>query len=392
MSAEPTYSELEQKVKELERECLERRRAEEAFQESNTLFRVIFEGAAIGIGLTNLDGKIVESNPALQRILGYSGDELRNLLFTEITHHDDIEAGKKMFRQLWSGEKDHIQMEYRYYRKDGSTVWGNLAGSLLRGAGGEPRFFLGLLEDITHRKHMEQQLLEYQEQLRSLASQLSLAEEHERRHIALDLHDGLAQNLALSKMKLETFLESASCKDRNDFLTQVLELIERAIEDTRSLTLDLSPPALYEMGLEAAVEMLVEQLQVQHGDQTRFTFKYNKYSGFMNEDERIIVFRAVREMLVNVVKHAHARNAKVSMGNFNGLVRIVVEDDGIGFDTSGLYSYKGGSPKFGLFSIRERLEPLGGFVEVSSRPGFGTQVTLLVPLRIDHQSRGKEIR
>ena len=143
----------------------ERKRAEEAVAESERRFRAIFDGAAIGIALVDMGGRIVASNPALQRMLGYEEQQLRGTPFPDITHPDDVEKDLALFRELAAGRRDHYQIEKRYYRRDGKLIWGRLTVSLVRGARGEPQFAVGMVEDITERKRFEEERERLHEQL-----------------------------------------------------------------------------------------------------------------------------------------------------------------------------------------------------------------------------------
>jgi signal transduction histidine kinase len=240
-----------------------------------------------------------------------------------------------------------------------------------------------LRSEITERKKAEEKLLIYQKQLRSLASELSLAEERLRRRIAMDVHDHVGQNLAISKIKIESLRESATSPELAEDLEEIRDLISQTIESTRSLTFELSPPVLYELGFEAAVEWLVRQTRQQHGLSTEF--KGDGQTKPLDNNVRILLFQAVRELLVNVVKHAQAHNVTVSTRRVGNEIRVSVNDDGVGFDISqtGSHDYKTGG--FGLFSIRERLGHIGGRLEVESKPGVGTRVTLTAP--IDQESQ-----
>jgi signal transduction histidine kinase len=237
------------------------------------------------------------------------------------------------------------------------------------------------------RKRAEEKLLVYQKQLRSLASELSLAEERLRRRIAIDVHDHVGQNLAISKIKLESLVESVTSPELAKTLEEVRDLIAQTIESTRLLTFELSPPVLYELGFEAAVEWLVRQTRKQYGLSAEF--KDDGRTKPLDNNVRILLFQAVRELLVNVAKHAKARSVTVSTRRVNDEIRVSVKDDGVGFDVSdtGSYDYQTGG--FGLFSIRARLGHIGGHLNVASEPGQGTRVTIAAPIQENKNSREK---
>jgi signal transduction histidine kinase len=233
--------------------------------------------------------------------------------------------------------------------------------------------------EMAERRQAEEKLLTYQEQLRYLASELSLAEERTRRHIAVGLHDRIGQALAFCKLRLSQLARTARASNGSETLEQVRQLIEQVIRDARSLTFELSPPVLYELGLEAAVEALAEQLARRHGLHARV--EDDGQPKPLPDDLRVLLFQAVRELMINVVKHAEASVLDVALRRNNGHLEVRVRDDGRGFVPEAVRAGAGGNGGFGLFSIRERLDVLGGCVNVHSAPGEGTSVRLTVPVQ-----------
>jgi signal transduction histidine kinase len=238
-----------------------------------------------------------------------------------------------------------------------------------------------LNREARQRKKAEEQLSAYQADLRSLASQLTLAEERERRRLAVHLHDQIGQNLALSHIKLEELRLSLGKNGASGLMGEfdnLAGLIKETIQETQSLTFRISPPILYDLGLEAALEWLTDRFSHQHG--LLAYFESDRQPKPVAENLKVLLFQAVQELLVNIVKHARAHSLKISMWRQDGYLHIGVEDDGVGFDPSvpGYRHGKGGG--FGLFSIRERLRPLGGSLEVKSEPNGGTEFVLSVPL------------
>jgi len=234
------------------------------------------------------------------------------------------------------------------------------------------------LGDIIERKWSEQKLLRYQEELRSLATELALSEERERRRIAQALHDRIGQVLALINIKVGALLESAGSEDWAKALLDIRSLVSESVAETRSLTFDLSPPILYELGFEAALEWLAERIQQQYGVEVEIRGCEKKIP--LGTEWRATLFAAVRELLVNVGKHAKSPVARVKMRKRQGTIAVSVEDNGIGMDPPSRASVKPGTDGFGLFSIRERLGFMGGRVEIFSKRGLGTCVTLFVPV------------
>ena len=233
--------------------------------------------------------------------------------------------------------------------------------------------------DITERKKVEKEIETYQKRLRALALKLTSTEERERRHLATELHDSIGQLLALCRIKLGELEKATNVADIRSLAEDVEKGLEEIIWYTRSLTLRLAPPVLYEVGLEAALEWLAEYMQEQYGVHTKLKVRVGAEP--VDEELRVFLFRAVQELIMNVAKHAGADRVEASVSRQNDRMYITVEDRGAGFDTTVLDAPSGKDTGFGLFSIRERIRYFEGDLGVQSKPGEGTQVTLMVPLK-----------
>ncbi len=305
-----------------------------------------------------------------RQALAREGARLQNLIRKNLEKLEDRE--NKRLNPQWAKEK----------RKTRIILWVLSGGAF---ASFSLLFLLIYLlnQEIGVRKRAESQVAAYQDNLRSLASSLSLAEERERRRLAVYLHDQIGHTLALANIRLGELQKSLPSQCPG-FPTAELEkagsLLEQAIRDTHSLTFKISSPILYELGLNAALEGLTEQVQKDQGISTRFIS--DGRPDHLDDDVRVLLFQAVNELLVNVVKHAQAKNVEVSIRREGANLKVEVGDDGVGFQmahTEPRYQKGGG---FGLFSIRERLRPYSGVLEVQSEPGAGTHVSLTVPLGI----------
>jgi len=235
---------------------------------------------------------------------------------------------------------------------------------------------------------MVEELQDYHTRLRSLASQLTLTEARERKRIAADLHDRIAQALALTNMKLGALASSMRSTAGRSALDDALALIEQTIQDTRSLMYDLSSPLLYEVGLPAALEQLVETFQAEHG--LKIGFRDDGSPKSVTTEVAVLVYQAVRELLMNVVKHADARHVTVTTERQDGRLRVTVHDDGVGFPQEAKAFKVGKSGGFGLFSIRERLGYVGGRMEIQSSPVSGTRIVLTAALGEDPRKGGSQ--
>jgi signal transduction histidine kinase len=239
-----------------------------------------------------------------------------------------------------------------------------------------------LQKEIMERKQAQEKLLNYQKQLQTLASELSLTEERERRKLATDLHDRIGQNLAVSKIKLGSLQKAAVSSGLDGKIEEIWKIIDQTINDTRSLTFEICPPILYEMGFEKAIEWLVEETEEQHGIST-FFYSDNTPKP-LGDVVSILLYQTIRELLINIVKHSKAANVKVFIKSDNDNININVEDDGIGFNADAIFNSNQKLGGFGLFSIRERLNYLGGYIKFESEPSHGTKVFLIAPLKTNN--------
>ena len=207
--------------------------------------------------------------------------------------------------------------------------------------------------------------------LKDLAADLCRVEEMERRRISTQLHDQIGQTLIFTKIKLARLAQEIHSDLAAD-LRDALAALDSAIKGVRTLTVQVSPPLLYEVGLEAALDELGESISTEHG--LKVTLRTGEAPLALSEDERIVLYQSVRELLVNVVKHSGSRTARVTFFTEDGQRCVQVADEGCGFDI--IASERRG---FGLFNIRERIKRLGGDCTIDSSPHHGTIVTLRLP-------------
>lgn len=224
------------------------------------------------------------------------------------------------------------------------------------------------------------ELQERADQLARLASEITLAEEQERHRLAQVLHDHLQQILVAAKLELSVLARKVTEKEHHTLIEEISGLVEESIRESRSLTVELSPPILHEAGLNAGLQWLARRMQKKYG------FEVELDLSAMNDMERddisIFCFQSVRELLFNSVKHSGVKNARVSLCcNSQKDVELTVCDSGRGFDPERVWQHaaRASSGGFGLFSIRERIQLLGGDFEIESAPGAGAVFKLTIP-------------
>jgi len=359
----------------------ERKKAEEKLRLIESAIQQA--GDAVVITMANpgrSSSRIVYVNPAFTKMTGYSAEEVTGKLtllqgpLTDSTQLKKLEAGTSQNKVFY--------LETVATRKDGTQFNMEWQITPLRDERGKVTHFVSVQRDITERKKTEEQFHAYQEQLRLLASELLLAEERERRRIAMDLHDNIGQMLALTRIKLGVLRNTLSGNAHEDAVGGIVELIDQSISYTKSLSFELSPPLLYDIGIEATIEWLAEQMQKQH-----YILFYCDNDGSpkpLKRDVSILLFQTVRELFMNIVKHSQAHQVNVVISRVADDIKIVIEDDGIGFDASKIDT----DLTFGFFSIRERLKYLGGALSIDTGPGRGTRVTVTSPLDRKENTEG----
>ncbi len=326
------------------------------------------------ICIAGMDSWFKYLNPAWERVLGYTQEELLSRPFLDFIHPDDHAKNDSEVDQLAAGHPT-IDFENRYIGKDGSihTISWTATPML------EEQTMYCIGRDISEQKQAEKALEAYQQRLKALAAELTLVEERERRRIAADLHDHVSQSLALARIQVGTARKVTSESRRNALLDEVSQSLLEAIRDTRTLIFDLSSPILNELGLETAVSAwLRDQIGSHDGLQTEFFDDGQEKP--LTEDVRAILFRNVRELLANVVRHAQANEVEVSLKRDGANIEIIVGDDGVGFDSQTAAPQQNPASGFGLFSIQERMADLGGSLVIESKPGQGCIVRLTAPL------------
>jgi len=220
--------------------------------------------------------------------------------------------------------------------------------------------------------------VERAQKLRLLSAELSLAEERERRRIAQVLHDDLQQMLMAARLHLRALGETENAAKRAGIIREIQNMLERSFNLTRSLSVELSPPVLHDHGLAAALEWLAAQARKHHG--ARVSVDADSSANPKAIDVRVFLFQAVRELLLNAVKHAAGSPVYIVMkGVGSGKFRVIVSDRGSGFDPATLDRQGIQLGGLGLFSIRERMASFGGKLQIDSAPGHGTRITLVAP-------------
>jgi PAS domain S-box-containing protein len=382
---EERTAELTRNNAELAREVAERKRAEEARTSAEERYRALLENARDAIAVLTTDGIILEANRSCERVMGVPRAEMLGHHLAEFVPEDGRTAQREEFEAAVSKGGDSLPPA-PHSRPDGSVVHVELSRTVVEVSGA--RYVLSIGRDVTDRLRLEDQLREarrrsesesreYQTRLQRMAFDAAVAEERERRRIAIGLHDRIGQALALTQIKLTSLRREVDDRMVGAGIEEAMTLLAQSIVDSRSLVFELTPPVLYDLGLKDALYWLAEDLERRHG--MRIEIADDDADKRLDETTAAIVFRSVRELLVNVLKHAKVMAARVSLRRVGDHLDVVVEDAGVGFDlgAAAAAAHDGG---FGLFSLREQISRLGGTVEVKSAKDQGTRIRLVVPI------------
>ncbi|MBS0171047.1 MAG: PAS domain S-box protein [Nitrospira sp.] len=385
----------------------ERKQAEERLFEAHALLDSLLLSAPMGFCYMNRQLRYERINPRLAELNGLSveahigkhvSDIVPSLAATvyEVTNRI-LSTGRPVINHEFSGETAAAPGVTRYWNENWYPVYDQM---------GEVRGFGVVVEDVTERKAAEAalreaqqrlrqwnvkleqavnvktaELVQSQDRLRAMATELNLAEQRERKRLATELHDHLQQTLVLGKLKMGQGKRlAASMPALADVIEGTDAIFSDALQYTRTLVAELSPPVLRDHGLAAGLNWLADYMK-KH--EVSVTVVLPKDDGLrLPEDQSMLLFQSVRELLINSWKHGGTGQATVTMERPEGVLRIEVCDQGAGFDPSivTLQAGTGVSSKFGLLSIRERMRALGGSFEIQSGPNQGTRAILMLPV------------
>ncbi len=363
-------------------------------EESCRWHSAIVEFSTDAVVSFDLTGKIISWNMGAERIFAYKADEMIGNSLAVLTPRSLGGEKRELFKQLQRGQCLE-PFETVRIRKDGQKIDVSLSASVIRNEKGEIVGGTAIARDISARKRAVKNLKHARDELEErvkkrtvelrgridelarMTSELTFAEERERKRMARIFHDGLQQWLVSAKMSLEA-LDGLDEEERKREVESLIKLMDELIEKSRSLSIDLSPPVLCDP-LGEALNWLC------------LTWMYERYNLTVhtdidfaldaeNEGIRSIVFYSVRELLFNVVKHSEVLEACVELKpHIGGNLKVVVSDYGLGFDSRELAPKEGKATGFGLIGLRERLKLLGGSFKIRSQPGEGVEAVLVAP-------------
>jgi PAS domain S-box-containing protein len=347
------------------------KRTSEALNQSEARFKTIFAEAGIGILIKDINGKILDCNPAFQSMLGYTAEETLQLDYLDITHPLDKKISRKLFNELVNGKSKSYVIEKRYLHKDGQTIWTRVTASLVREPDQQAQFVIAMVENINTHKEIENELTELQRRLMR-------GREMERLRIAQDLHDGPLQEVIGISYQIQAIGDKITEAEHEQLQTIQIAL-NQLTRSLRTICGELRPPTLVPFGLEKTIKSHTEQFQAAHPELT-INLSLIQDSQSLSEQVRIALFRIYQEALNNIVRHAQASQVLVCFSLHEDQAILEIQDNGKGFELPNRWINLARQGHLGIVGAMERARDVGGTLEVTTKPGKGTLIRAVVPL------------
>jgi PAS domain S-box-containing protein len=351
----------------------ERLRVQKALQESERRFKSIFENTPIGFYRTTPDGRILDANPALIQMLGYTCFKELAAVNLE-THAYHPQYPRHQFRERIERDGVIKWMKSLWKKPDDTLVYMRENAIAVRDENGAVICYEGTIEDITDQKQAE-------EHIHLLSRQLMQAQEDERQMLSRELHDTVAQELSVAKMACDLIyneLLNGRIPEAQRIQT-ICETLRKTILGVRNMASDLRPPGLEELGLVETIYRFCEEFTQLWGVPVDF-----QAAGLKNlkpdYDIQINIYRLVQEGLTNIRKHADAGRVTLRLAAAFPNIILRIEDNGRGFDVQKRAAAAGQEKRMGLRSMQERVKLMNGEMKLQSKPGQGTKVSIKLPL------------
>lgn len=361
---------------------------EQALREREKLMHMVVENVRDGINVLDLQtGRYSLMSPSQVALTGFTAEEILNISAEQANdrvHPDDRDISISQQNRIAAGEDDPGLVEYRWRGRSGEYRWFNDSRKLIRDEHGRPSALVGVIRDITDRKRTEFELERTRKELRKLSEQLILAQEDERKRISQELHDGVLSTILAVKLNLEASriaLNRQAAGADVSVLTDAVRTLGATAEEVRRIVLNMRPMALDELGLEDALTGLVRFFQNRLPGMV-VDNRFEAARGLsMPEAQSVVIFRLVQQALDNIAAHApQARRVRVDVSAEAGGLKVLVSDDGCGFDVDRVSQTSMSGDGLGLRGMRKRLEMVGGSLDIESAPGQGTTIRAWMPL------------
>ena len=334
-------------------------------------YRALFDNVNDAIFVVSPEGEgrgtFIEANAVAYKNLGYCKEEILRLTPADLDEHYAL--GQK------SADNAPLLFETVIQDKNGKKIPVEVHSHHFQ-LSGRPTI-LSIIRDITVRKQNEIKLLESEQRLRELAAQLLNIQEIERSRISKELHDELGQAMMLLKFQVSVIHEKLTDPATRKESSEVLENIDEAIENIRRLAKDLSPTVLESLGVSAAVRFLLEEFG--KSSNIAVAADIDEVNDLLAPKVQRHIYRIFQEALTNIGRHAQARQVKAMIKGSEQCIAVLIQDDGKGFEVDEVLADRPKARRFGLATIKERVQLIGGSLDLKSELGSGTKITFTVP-------------
>lgn len=351
------------------RYSIERKRIEESNRKAQRRFQTIFERAPLGIALIDLQtGKYCDVNPKYASIVGRSVDELLNINQSDIIHPDDLPSYRDDIARIIGHQLHDSKVIKRILRLDMSVIWIEMSVVLFEMVEDVDVCYLCMIEDITEQKRLI-------ENLRHLTTHLQDVREEERTRIGREIHDVLGGTLTVLRMDLDWLSKKIKAEPMHERIMSLYQLTGEAIETARRVSVNLRPNVLDNLGLYGAIEWLVREFEQRTNIKCLFESTISNVA-CLNKHHETSIFRVIQEAFINIARHAKATKVNIELFEDEDGLAIIIKDNGIGIAESQLLS----PVSFGIIGMNERMQQLGGKLEIVGSPSEGSTVTLKIPV------------
>lgn len=356
------------------------KQAMDKIEKAEEMYRILTDHSNDLICLQEPDSTFKYISPSIKNLLGYEQSDFLGKTVFSIVHKDDISSLKKaMKKKVFSGEVIEAYT-FRIRHKEGRFVWLEFLSSPVYVAH-KISYFVTSARDVTQWMLAKQDIQEYQTSLQKLTTEITLIEEKQKKEIASNIHDHLSQSLVISKMKINELKKNPQLKLIDEDLQFIEMHISEALENSRKITYELSPPVLYQLGIIDALNWLLDDVEATH--RIACLVNSNVINIELSDIKAILLYRSIQEVITNIVKYANASLITLNIDKNNLGVDILITDNGVGFDTSILKNISNHSGSgFGLFTVQERIRNIQGEFTIASEINIGTSVKIFVPLEL----------
>lgn len=357
------------------RDITARKQAEQALRDSEEKYRSVMEASGEPMVVYDTEGRVTYLNPAFSRVFGWSLDELlgKQTPYVPDENWPETEAA---IQDVIKSPEGYYGFESRRLTKDGDIIDVIISASAYRDENGIPRGMIVNLKDITARKRAEEALARSENQLRQLSSQLLSAQETERKRVAQELHDGIGQALTGIRFGLANAIgqtDESGTMTRVEPLESLIPVIQGSMEEVRRISMDLRPYILDDLGILATITWCCRIFRSVHTG-IRIEKEIDVQEEEVPESLKVVIFRVLQEALNNIAKHSGGDLVRVCLRAGDGGIRLIIRDNGAGFDPERALAGESLRRGFGLTSMKERVQLSGGTLSIDTAPGTGTSI------------------